>query len=69
MNVDKELIPDPNTKYLDPSMKFNLGTLKYEPVIPRKLSNQRLEKGTKLKAWLLGIILILILIFYASLFF
>lgn len=69
MNLPKELIPDPNIKYIVPSMKFNLGTLKYEPVIPKRLSKKKLAKRTKIRAWLLGIILIIILIFYASLFF
>ena len=69
MNLPKELVPDPNTEYLVPSMKFNYGTLKYEPVMPGKISNKKLAKSTKIKVWLLGIVLILILIFISLLFF
>ena len=62
--MDQELIPDKNTKYLDLDMKFNLGTLAYEPSLPRKISNQKLERKTKTASYLLIGILLLILIFY-----
>ena len=69
MNLPKELVPDPKITYITPSMKFNYGTLKYEPVFPKKLSNKKLEHSTKIKIWLLGFILVLIILSYASLLF
>jgi hypothetical protein len=70
MNLPKELVPDKKTKYLVPNMKFNLGTLKYEPEIPKTLSNEKLPKRTKISIWALGIILIsIIVILFVSLFY
>ena len=69
MNLPKELVPDPKITYITPSMKFNYGTLKYEPVFPKTLSNEKLPRSTKIKVWLLGTVLILIIIFISLLFF
>ena len=61
--IPKELRPNPKIDYLVPKMRFNPGTLKYEPVLKNKISNKKLSRTTKLSVWILGIILFLIIIF------
>lgn len=62
MKLPKELRSNPNIKYLVPDMKFNLGTLKYEPFLPKEISDNKLPRKIKIKIWLLGIALVLILL-------
>ena len=63
-SLPKELRPNPKIIYLVPKMKFNPGTLKYEPSLKKKISNKTLPKRTKLVIWSLGIVLFLIILFY-----
>ena len=62
MNQPPELREKKGITYLEPAMKFNLGTLSYMPTMPRKLSNNKLPKKEKVKVWVLSAILILIMI-------
>ena len=59
---DQILKEQPGVTYLEPPMKFNLGTLKSEPYIPKKIKNKKLPRREKIKVWVLIIILLLIIL-------
>ena len=61
--MDPELKEQPGVKYLTPKMRFNLGTLSYVPVIPKKISKQPLKRKEKTKFWFLVVLIILLLAF------
>ena len=65
MNQVSEIREQKNITYLEPSMRFNPGTLSYEPNL-KKFNKTKLKRREKIKVWVLSAILILLMILIAS---
>ena len=60
---DNLLLERNNIQYLQPKMKFNPGTLNYEPSLMNKRTNNKMQKIEKLKIWIfIALIITLLLI-------